>query len=92
MPPYESSQVLKSKLLYSINHCRAIDADYDRAAAPNEEEAVNDAQARDEAAAAAEDSGSPGYRRRNPSAFLGNQDNDSYGSNDGMGGMEEEEE
>ena len=41
LPPYESSQILKTKLLYSIHHCRNIDADYDRATVPNEEEAPN---------------------------------------------------
>lgn len=38
LPPYETVRKLKAKLMYSITHCRSIDADYDRAGAMNEEE------------------------------------------------------
>lgn len=46
---------MKSKLLYSINHCKAIDADFNRAGVggPNEEENAQEG-AEDNAAAAAE--------------------------------------
>lgn len=38
LPPYENVKKLKTKLMYSIVHCRSIDADYDRAGAIVEEE------------------------------------------------------
>lgn len=95
LPPYENSQLLKSKLLYSINHCFAIDADYDRAGAPNEEEALPDNIQQNAAAAAAEDSGSPRYHRRRQQDGHLFGDGESYGSsgiNDEMGGGGGEEE
>lgn len=87
LPPYESTQLLRSKLLYSINHCKAIDADYDRAGSPNEEEVI-DANAVDEAAAAAEEEDSDDHR-----VNLFGEHGDEYSSSGmGGGGGEEEEE
>ena len=85
LPPYESNLVLKNKLLYSINHCKAIDADFDRAGSPNAEEVV-DPNAPEVAAAAAEDEDSD-HHRGNPFGEHG----DEYSSS-GMGGGGEEEE
>ena len=87
LPAYESTQLLRNKLLYSINHCKAIDADYDRAGSPNEEEVI-DANAADEAAAAAEEEDSDDHR-----VNLFGEHGDEYSSSGmGGGGGEEEEE
>ena len=77
LPPYESIQIMKSKLLYSIIHCRAIDADFDRAGAPNEEENAEEVPA--EAAAQSEDSDNERQRRR--AGLFGDEEN-SYGGSD----------
>jgi len=89
LPPYPSTTVLKSKLLYSIIHCRAIDADFDRAGAPNEEE--NIIPAGEELPVEGESEGESEHRNVN---LFGNNDysseNDDYGGGGG-GGYEEEE-
>ena len=93
LPPYESIQQMKAKLSYSINHCRAIDADFDRAGAPNEEENPdpNNPGEHDDAADGAESDASARQRRRRQGLF---PDDESYGASGGSGGGggEEEEE
>lgn len=87
LPPYESVHQLKTKLLYSIAHCRSIDADYDRAGAANEEEQLSAGQA-DAAAHESEDSDV-----RPPRYLAGAADHDySSGGDQDSGGHEEAEE
>jgi hypothetical protein len=71
---------MKAKLSYSINHCRAIDADFDRAGAPNEEENPdpnNPIEHDDAADGAADSDASNNQRRRRQGLF---PDDDSYGA------------
>lgn len=101
LPPYESVQQLKTKLHYSITHCRSIDADYDRAGTSNEEDQLSAGQA-EAAAHESEDSdvGRP-PRYRMPGAdhdYSSGGDQDSGGHEEGEedalgrgGGGEEEE-
>lgn len=85
LPPYESVAQLKERLLYSIAHCRSIDADYDRAGA-NEEEQLSAGHA-EAAAHESDDSdgGRPGYR-------MPGEDHDYSSGGDDSGGHEEGEE
>jgi len=91
LPPYESIQQMKAKLTYSINHCRAIDADFDRAGAPNEEEDPDpNNPGEPDAAEGAESDASARHRRRREGLF---PDDESYGASgaSGGGGGEDEE-
>lgn len=73
-------------MIYSINHCRAIDADYNRdgVGGPNEEENVVEGAADNDAAAAAQSEESEGG---NVNLF-----GDEVSSENDVYGMEEEEE
>lgn len=87
LPPYESVHQLRTKLLYSITHCRSIDADYDRGAANEEEQNAGQAEA------AAHESEDSDVGRPPRYAVPGAKDHDysSDGDHD-MGGHEEGEE
>jgi hypothetical protein len=95
LPAYGSASVLKSKLLYAIHHCKAIDADFDRAGAPVQEEVPGPGdRERPASGALSEDSD-----RGRPNLFGGAENphndeysSDPYGGGGGGGGEEEEEE
>ena len=76
---------MKNKILYSIEHCRAIDADFDRTGI-NEEEAVNP-EDREQAAAAAQSEESD-HQRVN---LFGENESNSNGVFNNDYGEEEEE-
>lgn len=99
IPPYETVKKMKNKLMYSINHCRTIDADHDRAGV-NEEEQNSPREA--EAAANESEDSDAGRPRRFRIPGMEDHDYSSGGSahedgeedafGGGGGGGEEEEE
>lgn len=98
LPAYSSASALKAKLLYAIQHCKAIDADFDRAGAPVQEEAPGLGEregpgGRERALSEESDGARPNLFGGEPPRDHHEQySSDPYGGEGGGGGGEEEEE
>lgn len=87
LPPYESTAQMKLKLLYAINHCKQIDADYDRTGVVVEDDPTDNVADPGNGAGESDSDENPRRRRHDAGPFAQGDDEDSYG-----GGGEEEEE